>query len=408
MMFKKLSKYVAEKCDQKTLHPICDIKDVERFKPLCVVEKKKHLGFWKKTSMNPTTTTLNDILLKKDVNVVKTENTLQTEIEEDNTIKIGASISNKIASEHDFEYVTGDKLNLVFNLGVLERNEVSYDELLKALEDNPLDESHPLYLNAKCTKNQLCLVIETLSTKDDGTLHNEQVLSPVSGNEMNTCSTITVDIHAKGSLEKKCSYSYAVSPGTVLAYKCVEFNVESNGTIILQRIPDNLDDSKDTPEHIPQPESTEVNDTEDTDVKDTDVMKVDDMDTDVKNIENDINTESIYNEVTEEDLEVPIIIRDINQDDPIGQIKIEFEPLLQLGCFSKLQSEIRSLITNASEKDFQLIYLLLYRANLFMGNNLGDKFMTLANVEKLIGDERKCTWEDGHDPYWIFGSKRCQ
>lgn len=386
-MYKKLSKYVADKCDSKIFHPISDSKEVHRYRPLCIIEKKKHLGFWKKATMNPTSMVLDELLENKTLNV--SANTAVYEVDSEDgghfLSKLSASFANKVAAENELEFGSGDKMNLAFDLK-LEKNEIAKEDLLAALQDNPLDESHSLHMYAKAPKNPLCLVVETIATTGD-LVEGEPTLTALAEGETSaTHSTITADIFAKGSTEAKSSNVYQISPGTILAYKIIEFKIENDGTVtLLESIHLNGDECKDTPEHT----AAEEKEPEEEPAMESEAMDV----ATATQPEADGDSESVDDEFSDEDLEVPIIIRDINQVEPISLIRSEIEPLLHLGYFAKLQGEMKTLIDQACEKDFQLIYLLLYRASLYIANNTGEKFMTLAALEQLIGDETQFTWK---------------
>lgn len=63
--------------------------------------------------------------------------------------------------------------------------------------------------------------------------------------ETKSKSVVSVDVSAKGDVEKKVVHSFKIPPSTVLAYSCNEFSIDSTGMASLHSavdIKDTLDD----------------------------------------------------------------------------------------------------------------------------------------------------------------------
>ena len=94
----------------------------------------------------------------------------------------------------------------------------------------------------------------------------------------------------------------------------------------------------------------------------------------------------------EDDEEPPIMIRDVQRPDLVKKLKVELESIFDLSYFHKLQTDLRTLLTHGKYTDFQVVQLLLYRANLYHADTVRDNFITFPYNHRLLGGEKKMPW----------------
>ena len=352
-MFMKAAEHVANISGEKTLHAVTDLNTAERFKPLCIVERKKSFWFWKKPTMNPTFVKMND-LVQKDLNLSASKNNfiLLKDFEELPTLQVSGSVSAKILSEANVQLKAEEKLNVVLKLGDIEKNEVFWKQLSDALVNNPVTRNHPLYLRVKQhPSTSLCVVIGSISTKDDGALEEDKSTSISTDDtlKVNNLSVISAEVHVKASVEKKSVYSFTIPPGTVLAYSCVEFSISQCGNLItLHSMFDTFDD------------------------KETRIILA------------PANTDSEDGGSNADEKEDLIVI-----------IKNEFASLIHCEKFEEIKHEIKVLIFSASDNNnmFQSMHSLLHRADQYLVSKDADNFILMAPFNRLLEDDKELPWK---------------
>lgn len=339
-MFERVAEHVVASSGAKTLHPVADINSAERYKTLCIVQRKKSFWFWKNPSMVPTFVRLNDMLLEKGTDLAAKEEqfTLMKKFQDkpdfnlNGSLDIASSLAKKIAAQANIKMEADDKLELVVNLGDIIKCEVPYKDLQEAMTSSPINIAHPLYVEAarQSPKSSLCVVIEELSTKDDGSVSGEgEKKISVVGEAKAGPNNVQVNVKCAGSAESTFKRSYTIPPNTPLAYGCIEFGVDANGTITLHDMEDTLDDS---------------------------IAK----------------------------LELP--------DDPFEKIQNQLAPLINSNHIQKYQDEIKAMLSDATETDFRVMHILFYYAN-------SDSTMSIAHLKHLLGADIPYTWKQFMHPF---------
>ena len=351
-MFRKASENIVENCGTRTLHAVIDLNSAEHYKPLCLVEKKKSFWPFKKASMNSTLVKITDLLtsnceISGVLNLVDNkEFTLLKQFEELPILNIGGSLSAKIAKECNLDFKANDVLKLVLKLGDIEKNQVSWQKLHKELESKKINVNDEVFLTAKHSpRTSLCVVIESISTKDDGTVKVDKSSFSTDVDVDTGKTAIIPEIHVKGSVNKIERRSFTIPPGTVLAYSCVEFSVDDSGIIKLHAICDTLDDE-------PAPVIAKSNNT----------------------YENEDASQFLQ--------------------EAIGKIKAEFQPLINSDKFIEFKGKLKPLLTDASESEFRVMNVLLHHANLYIGGNIKDKSILISTLKTMLGNELELPWKD--------------
>lgn len=331
-MFRKASESIVENCGSKTLHPVTDLSSAERFKPLCIVEKRKSFWPFKKSTMTPTVVKITHLLkdnketiLDQDVN--KREFTLLKQFEDLPTFDIKGSLSGKIAKECNLELKAEDKMTLSLKLGDIEKNEISWQKLDQAMKTNNINVNHHVIRSAKHTSRlSLCVVMESIATKEDGTVQEGKTLDVSSDADVDVGkTTIIPKVHPKGSYDKKLERSFTIPPGTVLGYSCVEFSVSNDGSIHLHPVCDMLD-------HEAAPV---ILDSED-------------------------SVDGLPNVTT-----------------AISKIKAEFQPFFMCKKFGEIIEKLKLLLINGRDNEFHALDFILHHS-ILPGDGLEEKDMVNA------------------------------
>ena len=87
------------------------------------------------------------------------------------TFNADGSIGAKIATELDLDLSTTNKFSLKVDFGDISKTEVKWESLERALANAKLNLDHAIFKELKQKKRtSLCLVLESLACKKDGTL----------------------------------------------------------------------------------------------------------------------------------------------------------------------------------------------------------------------------------------------
>jgi len=337
-MFKKAAESVVQNCGSETLHAVTDLNSAERFKPLCLVQKKKSFWPFKAPTIIPSYVKITDLLSNPvDVAVITREFTLLKSYNEFPTLDMGGSISAKATEEFKLDLKGDEKVKLVMKLGDIEKVEVSWQQLHKILEKNVFNCDDQVYKNAKRSGMTLCVVIESICTKGDGSVEEDSTKSAsaeVKGDASKFVKTAIIpEVHANGSIERKEDKSFILPPNTVLAYGCVELSVTSNSYAKLHATYDMLDGA---------------------------------------------SGEMIADAKYANKHEVPAV--------SISRIEAEMHPLMKSSIFGELQKQFKALLSAMrNDAEFRIVEILLHAALSAITDSSEDKSMLVSTLKHYTG-----------------------
>jgi len=244
-MFKRATESVVESCGKETLHPVTDLNSSEHFKPLCLVEKKESFWPFRKPKFIPTCVKITDLLHSPgDIQVTTKKVTLLESFKDIPTFDVNGSVVAKASEELQFDVSEDTKVELVMKLGDIEKTEVSWQQLHTLLETSSFKYNDQVYKNAKRSGRSLCVVIESICTKDDSSLSKDITVTGSVDVEADASkfvpTAIVPEIHTNGEVERREDKSFVLPPNTVLAYGCVEFSVGEDGFAKLHSTCDQL------------------------------------------------------------------------------------------------------------------------------------------------------------------------
>ena len=247
-LFKECTKYIVNVAGCKTLHPVTDLNSAEYFDTLCLVKRKRSSWFWKKDKYIPTQVKLGDILQNKlniDDSKLKTNILLEKFIETP-TFTAHGDAGTKIASELHLDLKSTDDMKISLNLGDIDKTRIDWDIVQKQLQKIAVNTAHPLLNEIKNYKRmKLALVLETLMTRGEASVKEDadRMVSTDDGLAVSPVkkTSISVDVHAKGSVESKTVHSYTLPSKTILAFSCNMFTIGDDNKIILHTSVDTVD-----------------------------------------------------------------------------------------------------------------------------------------------------------------------
>ena len=331
-LFKQCTKYVVKSAGDKTLHHVTDLNSAEYFDTLCLVKRKKSFWFWKKDKHIPTQIKLDDILLEK---IVDDKTKLETKVllekfVETPSFKASGDLGTKIASELHLELNGSDHLEISLDLGNIEKTKINWEMVEEQLQKVSVDTAHPLFNEVNQHKRMnLGLVLETLMTQGEASVKEDadKMASTDDGLPINIKKTsISVDIHGKGSVESKRVHSFTLPPKTILAYSCNVFSITDNHKIMLHTSVDTLDENADAPLNMSKEESKKATD----------------------------------------------------------HVKEEFKSLLKDEKFHQLKEKLKLIIGNVSKETLQYLHILLSSAELTIENKTREQAINLSEVDPSL------------------------
>ena len=331
-LFKQCTKYVVKSAGDKTLHHVTDLNSAEYFDNLCLVKRKKSFWFWKKDKNIPTQVKLDDILLEKiivDKSKIETKVLLEKFVESP-SFKASGDIGTKIASELHLELKGSDHLVISLDLGNIEKTKINWEMLEEQLQKVSVDTAHPLFSEVNQHKRMnLGLVLETLMTQGEASVKEDtdKVASTDDGLPINIKKTsISIDVHGKGSVESKRVHSFTLPPKTILAYSCNVFSISDNHKIMLHTSVDTLDENAEAPLHLSKEESKKATD----------------------------------------------------------HVKEEFKSLLKDEKFNQLKEKFKLIIGSVSKETLQYLHILLSLAELNIENKTSERAVNLAEIDPAL------------------------
>ena len=247
-LFKECTTYIVNVAGCKTLHPVTDLNSAEYFDTLCLVKRKRSSWFWKKDKYIPTQVKLDDILQDKlaiDNSKLKT-NVLLEKFIETPTFTAHGDAGAKIASELHLDLKSSDDMKISLNLGDIDKTRIDWDIVQKQLQKIAVNTAHPLLNEVKNYKRmKLALVLEALMTRGEASVKEDadKMVSTDDGLSISPIkkTSISVDVHAKGSIESKTLHSYTLPSKTILAFSCNVFTIEDDNKITLHTSVDTVD-----------------------------------------------------------------------------------------------------------------------------------------------------------------------
>ena len=247
-LFKECTKYIVNVAGCKTLHPVTDLNSAEYFDTLSLVKRKRSSWFWKKDKYIPTQVKLQDILQDKlniDDSKLKT-NVLLEKFIETPTFTAHGDAGTKIASELHLDLKSTDDMKISLNLGDINKTRIDWDVVQKQLQKIVVNTAHPLLNEVKNYKRmKLALVLEALMTRGEASVKEDadKMVSTDDGLSISPIkkTSISVDVHAKGSVESKTVHSFTLPSKTILAFSCNVFTIEDDNKITLHTSVDTVD-----------------------------------------------------------------------------------------------------------------------------------------------------------------------
>ena len=331
-LFKQCTKYVVKSAGDKTLHHVTDLNSAEYFDTLCLVKRKKSFWFWKKDKHIPTQIKLDDILLEKivvDKTKIETKVLLEKFVEAP-SFKASGDLGTKIASELHLELTGSDHLEISLDLGNIEKTKINWEMLEEQLQKVSVDTTHPLFSDVNQHKRMnLGLVLETIMTQSEASVKEDadRVASTDDGLPINIKKTsISIDVHGKGSVESKRVHSFTLPPKTILAYSCNVFSIVDNHKIMLHTSVDTLDENAEAPLNLSNEESKKVAD----------------------------------------------------------HVKAEFKSLLKDEKFDQLKGKFKFIIGNVSKETWQYLHILLSLAELNIENKTSERAINLSEIDPSL------------------------
>lgn len=327
-MFQTAVKHVAKSSGCSTLHPVSDLNSASHFKTLCLVKRKTSFWFWKKPKMTATQVELKD-LFEAELTLPKAkESVILEDYQETPTFKIDGNIGSKLASELNLNVSGSDTMSLTIKLGDIVKSEVDWELVQEELETQRIKLHHPLLREVKKSKRTtLCVVLESLATKNDGEFEKQTdvIVKTDDSGDLLKKSILTVNINTKDDVESKKTSSFKIPPGTVLAYSCNEFSINSVGQATLH----SAIDRRDT-------------------------------------------------------LDEPLFLKNTEDSDPIEVVRVEFQPLIKSSKFDQIKNEFKHLIGNADNDVLGSMHLLLAAAEFKIENKTEERTLSISTVEKLF------------------------
>ena len=331
-LFKQCTKYIVKSTGDKTLHHVTDLNSSEYFGTLCLVKRKRSYWFWKKDKHIPTQVKLDDILLEKiifDKSKMETKVLLEKFVESP-SFKASGDIGTKIASELHLELKGSDHLEISLDLGNIEKTKINWEMLEEQLQKVSVDTAHPLFSEVNQHKRMnLGLVLETLMTQSEASVKGDadKIASTDNDLPINIKKTsISVDVHGKGSVESKRVHSFTLPPKTILAYSCNVFSIVDDHKIMLHTSVDTLDENADAPLVLSKEESKKVTD----------------------------------------------------------HVKEEFKSLLKDEKFDQLKERFKLIFGNVSKETFQHLHILLSIAELNIENKSSGRAIDLSEIDPSL------------------------
>ena len=331
-LFKECTKYLVKSAGSKTLHHVTDLNSAEYFDTLCLVKRKKSFWFWKKDKNIPTQVKLDDVLLEKinyDDTKFKTKVLLEKFIETP-SFKAQGDVGAKIASELNLELKGTDDLEISLDLGTIVKTRVNWEALEEQLQKLVIDIEHPLFNEIKQHKRMnLAVVLETLTTQDEGDLKEDadKLASTDDGLPISIKKTsVSVDVHARGSIESKTVHSFTLPLKTILAYSCNVFTIGDDNKIKLHTSVDALD----------------------------------------------------------EDSDIHMISTKEQSARGTDKVKEEFTSLLKGEKFNQLREKFKLIIGSISKETFQHLHMLLSLAEASIENEIQENIVTLSSIDPSL------------------------
>ena len=331
-LFKECTKYVVKSAGSETLHHVTDLNSAEYFDTFCLVKRKKSFWFWKKDKNIPTQVKLDDVLLEK-INIddmkFKTKVLLEKFIETP-TFTAQGDVGAKIASELNLDLKGTDDLKISLDLGNIVKTKVNWEVLEEQLQKVVVDIEHPLFNEVKQYKRtNLAVVLETLMTQDEANV-KEDADTFVSNYDSLPVSikktSISVDVHARGSIESKTVHSFTLPSKTMLAYSCNVFTIGDDNKIKLHTSVDALD----------------------------------------------------------EDSDIHVISTKEQSAQGTDKVKAEFTLLLKDEKFNQLREKFKLIIGSITKETFQHLHMLLSLAEASIENEIQDNAVTLSSIDPSL------------------------
>ena len=331
-LFKQCTKYIVKSTGDKTLHYVTDLNSAEYFGTLCLVKRKRSYWFWKKDKHIPTQIKLDDILLEKiivDKSKMETKVLLEKFVEAP-SFKASGDIGTKIASELHLELNGSDHLEISLDLGNIEKTKINWEMLEEQLQKVSVDTTHPLFSDVNQHKRMnLGLVLETIMTQSEASVKEDADRVASTDDDLPVTikkTSISVDVHGKGSVESKRVHSFTLPSKTILAYSCNVFSIVDGHKIMLHTSVDTLDENADAPLILSKEESKKATD----------------------------------------------------------HVKEEFASLLEDEKFNKLKEKFKLIIGNVSKEVFQHLHILLSIAELNIENKTSARSIDLSEIDSSL------------------------
>ena len=113
-MFKRATESIVKSCGEETLHAVTDLNSAERFKPLCLVEKKTSYRPLTRPTFIPTCVKITDLLNSPvDIHVRTREVTLLKSFKDVPTMDICGSVDTKVSDELQMKVKEDEKVSVL-------------------------------------------------------------------------------------------------------------------------------------------------------------------------------------------------------------------------------------------------------------------------------------------------------
>lgn len=227
-MFEAASESFVKAIGSETLIPITSIDRADNCQPLHVVVKQKRYWIWQTPKYQPTSFSLQEILTEssKDMGVGTSSHGFLS-YSRNSKFSASGRLGIKIAKELvDVEVSGEDMVELVADLGRMDKVEAEADDISDALQERFVNLSHDLVEEVRRDARKcLCVVVATAVTTKDANISSIK----------ETKGTAEVDVkpyvHPEANIGDKSSNKLVLPKGTAIAYSVRDLLIQPDGGV---------------------------------------------------------------------------------------------------------------------------------------------------------------------------------
>jgi len=227
-MFEAASESFVKAIGSETLIPITSIDRADNCLPLHVVVKKKRYWIWQTPKYQPTSFSLQEILTEssKDMGVGTTSHELLS-YTRNSKFSASGRLGIKIAKELvDVEVSGEDMVELVADLGRMDKVEAEADDLSDALQERYVNLSHDLVEETRQDPRKcLCVVLATAVTTKDANISSNKEAKGTAGVDVKPY------VHPEANVGDSSTNKLVLPKGTAIAYSVRDLLIQPDGGV---------------------------------------------------------------------------------------------------------------------------------------------------------------------------------